>query len=214
MEMTKSSGFPVTMALSQDGRKLVTSYLSMESGKLESWVTFYNFGEVGQNHVDNMVGSYSFEAIVPEVAFITNDTVLVGKDDGIVLYQMTEIPKVLMTEPFDRPIRSIFYSSSRVGVVLKGEGSTKEQLLLYRVDKAKRILDIPLEYDYSGIYTAGEDIVLYGGQELTVLRQNGALKFHMSFSKNVRQVLRVDDREKYIMIGDAQADTIRLKRQK
>ncbi|MDE7299454.1 MAG: hypothetical protein K2N94_11585 [Lachnospiraceae bacterium] len=214
MEMTKSNGFPVTMALSQDGRKLVTSYLSMESGKLQSWVTFYNFGEVGQNHVDNMVGSYSFEAIVPEVAFITNDTVLVGKDDGIVLYQMTEIPKVLMTEPFDRPIHSIFYSSSRVGVVLKGEAGAKEQLLLYRVDKAKRILDIPLEYDYSGIYTAGEDIVLYGGQELTVLRQNGALKFHMSFSKNVRQVLRVDDREKYIMIGDAQADTIRLKRQK
>ena len=53
----------VAMALSQDGRKLVTSYLSLGNGKLESWVTFYNFGDVGQNYVDNMVGSYSFEGI-------------------------------------------------------------------------------------------------------------------------------------------------------
>ncbi len=214
MGITKECGFPVAMALSQDGRKLVTSYLSLGNGKLESWVTFYNFGDVGQNYVDNMVGSYSFEGIVPEVAFITNDTVLVGKDNGIVLYRMTEVPKALLTEDFNRQIRSMFYSRSYIGVVLKGGDSADEQLLLYRTDKAKKALDIPLEYEYTGIYTAGDDIVLYGGQEMTILRKNGDLKFHMSFSKNVRQVLRVDDQEKYIVIGDAQADTIRLKRQK
>ena len=214
MGITKECGFPVAMALSQDGRKLVTSYLSLGNGKLESWVTFYNFGEVGQNYVDNMVGSYSFEGIVPEVAFIANDTVLIGKDNGIVLYRMTEVPKVVLKEDFDRQIRSMFYSRSYIGVVLKGGTDAEEQLLLYRTDKAKKTLDIPLKYEYSGIYTAGDDIVLYGGQELTILRKNGDLKFHKAFSKNVRQVLRVDDREKYIVIGDAQADTIRLKRQK
>lgn len=209
---TKNNGFPVTMALSQDGRKLVTSYLSLDGSALQSWVTFYNFGEVGQNYVDNMVGSYSFPALIPEVAFVTNNIAMICRDDGLVFYRMTEIPKVLMTEDFTTKIKSVFYSSSYTGIILEaGEARAQDELFLYRNEQAKKVLDIPIKLDYTGIYTAGQDIVCFGGLDMTVLNISGKVKFQMSFEKNINQVFRVDDNTKYLLIGDQTAETIQLK---
>lgn len=213
MIMTKQNGFPMAIALSQDGKKLVTSYLSTEGGALKSWVTFYNFGDVGQNFVDQMVGSYAFDAIVPEVAFLTNEMVIVGGDNSISLYRMTEVPKVRMNENFDMQIKSIFYSSTYTGVVLKGKTGEQDKLFLYNNNKAKKVLEIDFTYEYNDIYTQQEDIVLYGGQEMTILRTNGKLKFHTTFSKNVKYVFGVDNKEKYLVIGDQVAELIQLKRQ-
>lgn len=213
MIMTKQNGFPMAIALSQDGKKLVTSYLSTEGGALKSWVTFYNFGDVGQNFVDQMVGSYAFDAIVPEVAFLTNEMVIVGGDNSISLYRMTEVPKVRMNENFDMQIKSIFYSSTYTGVVLKGKTGEQDKLFLYNNNKAKKVLEIDFTYEYNDIYTQQEDIVLYGGQEMTILRTNGKLKFHTTFSKNVKYVFGVDNKEKYLVIGDQAAELIQLKRQ-
>lgn len=213
MIMTKQNGFPMAIALSQDGKKLVTSYLSTEGGALKSWVTFYNFGDVGQNFVDQMVGSYAFDAIVPEVAFLTNEMVIVGGDNCIALYRMTEVPKVRMNENFDMQIKSIFYSSTYTGVILKGKTGEQDRLFLYNNNKAKKVLDTEFTYEYNGIYTQQEDIVLYGGQEMTILKTNGKLKFHTTFSKNVKYVFGVDNKEKYLVIGDQAAELIQLKRQ-
>lgn len=210
--VTKSNGFPVAMALSQDGRKLVTSYLSLDGDELQSWVTFYNFGEVGQNYVDNMVGSYSFAALIPEVAFVTNNIAMVCRDDGLVLYRMTEIPKVLLTEDFTSEIRSIFYSSDYTGLILKAEaGKTEDRLVLYHNEKARKVLDMPMSIEYSGIYTSGQDIVCFSGLDMTILNVAGKVKFQTSFTKNVKQIFRVDDNTKYLIIGDQMAETIQLK---
>lgn len=212
MTVTKSNGFPVTMALSPDGRKLVTSYLSLDKDQMESWVTFYNFGDVGQNYIDNMVGSYSFQSLVPEVSFVTNNIVMICRDDGLVLYRMTETPKVLLTEEYTTKIRSVFYSSDYTGIVLKAEtAGTEDSLLLYRNDKAKKVLEMPMKIEYSSIYTSGSDIVCYNGRGMTILNASGKIKFQTEFEKNVNQIFRVDDNTRYLLIGDQTAETIQLK---
>ena len=48
---------------------------------------------------------------------------------------------------------------------------------------------------------------------MTILRTNGKLKFHTTFSKNVKYVFGVDNKEKYLVIGDQAAELIQLKRQ-
>lgn len=211
MTQTENHGFPIAMAISRDGRKLVTSYLSMAEGDLTSWVTFYNFGEVGQNYIDNMVGSYSFEALVPEVKFVTNEIAVVVRDDGLVLYQMTEIPKVQMKEDFTTEIRSVFYSGAYTGVVLKSAGQTADQLRLYQNSSGKKILDMPLNLEYSRVYTAGSDIVFYGGLQMTILNTNGQIKLQTDFNKNINHIFRVDDTTRYLLIGDQTAELVELK---
>lgn len=211
MTMTKNNGFPLALALSQDGRKLVTSYVTVEDDSCISWVTFYNFGEVGQNYVDNMVGSYSFEALVPEINFVTNDIAVICRDNGIVFYRVTEIPKVMVTEDFTEQIRSVFCSKDYTGLILEAAADGKRKLVMYQNEKGKKVLNMDFSSDYTGIYTSGQDIVCYDGEEMTIFSISGKQKFHTEFSRNINAVFRVDDSTKYILIGDQTAETIRLK---
>lgn len=215
MTMTQSSGFPVTVALSPDGRKMATSYLAFEGSSLKSWVTFYNFGDVGQNYVDNMVGSYSFEALVPQIDFVTNNLVIVSRDNGIVFYSMSEIPKVIATEDFTGEIQSVFSDKSTTGLVIKDTANAnKKRLLLYNNGKGKKILDTALDFEYSGIYISGEDVVFYSGFDMLILDHSGREKFKTGFTKNIRHIFRVDDKTRYIVVGDVDIDTIVLKQVK
>lgn len=211
MTVTKNNGFPLALSLSQDGRKLITSYVSVEGGTCLSWVTFYNFGEVGQNYVDNMVGSYSFEELVPEVEFVSNDIAMICGESMIVFYRVTEVPKALQKEDFTKRIRSVFHSADYTGVVLeKAADGGKEQLLMYRNSKGEKVLDIDFSGDYKGIYTSGEDIVYYSNGQMTIYNVKGKEKFRTEITKNVNAVFRVDDNIRYIVVGDETADIIRL----
>ncbi|MDE7327427.1 MAG: hypothetical protein K2N63_14345 [Lachnospiraceae bacterium] len=213
MTVTKNNGFPLAIALSQDGRKLVTSYVSFDGGTCLSWVTFYNFGEVGQNYVDNMVGSYSFEELVPELAFVTNDTAMVCRESGVVFYRITEVPKVMAKEDFTESIQSVFYSKTHTGLVLGAARDSGGRLVMYRNDGGKKVLDMEFSSGYRGIYTSGEDIVCYDSGEMTIYNLSGKQKFHCETEKNINAVFRVDDETRYILIGNETADTIRLKRE-
>ena len=50
-----SPGYPVDLAISDNGLLLCVSYLKVENNKPASYVAFYNFGNTGQNQMDNMV---------------------------------------------------------------------------------------------------------------------------------------------------------------
>lgn len=210
MTVTKNNGFPLALSLSQDGRKLVTSYVAIEGGSCISWITFYNFGEVGQNYVDNMVGSYSFEELVPEVEFVTNDIAMICGEGTIVFYRVTEVPKALQKEDFTQRVHSVFHSADYTGVVLeKAEGGGNE-LVMYQNSKGERALRMDFPGDYKGIYTSGEDIVCYSNGRMAVYNMKGKEKFHAEITKNVNAVFRVDDNIRYILVGDDTADIIRL----
>ena len=56
------SGYPLAIAISDDGQKLVSSYYYMEGIQSKNNLAAYNFGEVGQNaNADRMVGGFSLE---------------------------------------------------------------------------------------------------------------------------------------------------------
>lgn len=205
-------GFPMDISLSTDGRKLVTSYLAFGDGKVHSIVTFYNFGGVGQNYVDNKVGGgYDFgQSIVPKIEFVNNNTVCAFGDDRFSLYSMEQTPKEIYKETFKAEIKSIFYNDKYIGFVLAGgEGNDKYRLLLYDL-KGKTVLDKSISYDYETVYLSGEEIVLYSNLDWTILRTSGQEKFHYTFESDISYVLPVNNRDKYIIIDNANMEEVKL----
>ena len=51
----EKGSFPVDIALSNDAQKLAVDMLDVTEGSVRSTVSFYNFGSVGQNEIDNNV---------------------------------------------------------------------------------------------------------------------------------------------------------------
>lgn len=91
----ENSGYPLDLALSRDAQKLAVSMLDIHDAEVKSTVVFYNYGTVGQNEIDNIVGSYSYkDMIIPSIHFVTNDQLVAFGDTKTILYEGTQKPKV------------------------------------------------------------------------------------------------------------------------
>lgn len=204
-------GYPMDISLSDDGKKLVTSYLSYTGGKLTDIVSFYNFGEVGQNKINNLVGGFSFNEgiVVPRVAFINNDTVVAYKDNGFVVYDMKEIPSDLFERNVDGKIQSILYSGKYVGVVLQTEGTSKKQLVLYDLS-GKKVLDKSLDYEYENIYLSGEEIIMYDNMSCLIMKPDGKVKFEYTFETNIDALYPINNFDRYYLASGNALSEIQL----
>ncbi|QHQ60206.1 hypothetical protein Ana3638_04975 [Anaerocolumna sedimenticola] len=209
--INEKDGFPIDLSLSNDGRKLVTSYLSISSGKVQNKVTFYNFGGVGQNYVDNVVGGFDYgQTIIPNIEFINNNTVCTFGDDRFSLYSMNQTPKVVYEETFKSEIKSIFHSDKYVGFVLdNGDKEDKYLILLYDL-KGNVILDKAINYNYDNIYVSGDEVILYSNLEWTILHNDGEEKFHYTFDSDISYILPVNNIDSYIIIDNQYIEEVKL----
>lgn len=209
--VNENDGFPLDITLSEDGRKLVTSYMSINDGKVHSVITFYNFGGVGQNYVDKIVGAEDFgQSMVPRIEFVNNDTICAFGDNSFALYSMEQIPKEICKETFNSEIKSIFYSNKYVGFILyNGEGTDKYRLLLYDLN-GKIVLDKGINYEYDNVYISGDEIILYTNLEWVIMRTSGQIKFHYTFDNDISYILPVNNLDKYIIIDNVNIQEVKL----
>ena len=59
----EQKNIPVDIALSYDAKKLAVDMIDISEGKTDNVISFYNFGSVGQNEIDNNVGTYTYEDV-------------------------------------------------------------------------------------------------------------------------------------------------------
>ncbi len=205
-----NAGYPIDMGLSNDGEKLVISYLSVTKGKIISTVAFFNFGEVGQNYIDRFVGGYEFEdIIVPRVIFIDNNTACVFKDNGFLIYSMSEISKLIHEENLEGKIQSIMYNDKYIGVVLEASEASPKQLILYDLT-GKRVLDRKLEFDYEEIVLTEDEIIMHDNLSCIIMRLNGNVKFKYTFDGNIAALYPVNNMDRYFLVNDTKISEILL----
>ncbi|MGB4660387.1 MAG: DUF5711 family protein [Mobilitalea sp.] len=203
-------GYPVDISISDDGEKLVVSYLSVTKGEVISEVSFYNFGEVGQNLTDRFAGGYEFkDMVVPRVAFLDNNTACAFKDDGIVIFSMSEIPNVIHEETYESKIKSILYSGKYTGVVLDKDGATEKQLLLYDLS-GNMVLDCKLNFEYSSILLTEKEIIMYDNLSCVVMKLNGTEKFRYTFDANIDAFYPINELDRYFLVSDKKISEIML----
>ena len=105
-----NKGYPLSLDVSNDGKKLAVSYLQIEGVKTESVVAFYNFDSVGYNVTDHLMSSTVYEdTLFPTIAFLTNTVAVAFGDNMCVGYEGTQNPEEIFRLTFDEEIESIFY---------------------------------------------------------------------------------------------------------
>ena len=208
---TQEHGYPVDISLSNDGRKLVTSYAAVINGAVQNKITFYNFGGVGQNYVARVVGGYDYgQTLVPNIEFIDNNTVCAFGDDKFSIYSMKEIPELQYEKKFDSEIKSVFFSNKLVGFVLNNkEGDDKYRVLLYDL-KGKEVLNKTMNYDYDHITLSGDELIMYSDLEWIIWKSNGVEKFHYKFDNNISYILPVNDKDRYMIIDNLNMQEVKL----
>ncbi len=203
-------GYPMDIDISEDGKKLVTVFVSVNHGKMLTKVAFYNYGEVGQNWKDRLVGGYQFEeeVFIPRITFLDNNTVCAFKDDGFILYDIPELSEFITEETVEGKIKSVLHSSKNLGLVLEEEGGASK-LLLYDL-KGNKVLDQKLEMKFKNIYLSGDEIILYDDVNCQVLKTDGREKFRYTFFTNISAFYPLNHMDRYLLINAEEVSEIKL----
>lgn len=91
--------------------------IDVSGGKTDSVISFYNFGSVGQNEIDNNVGTYKYEnQLIPEIAYVSDSRMVAVSDKSIMVFDGSQKPKLKQTIKLEKLIDSVFYNNKYIGV--------------------------------------------------------------------------------------------------
>lgn len=208
------SGYPLDITLSADGNKLISSYITMDGLAVKNTIAAYNFGEVGQNETDRLVGGFNNlgDTIVAKVEFLNNDTVCAFGDDQFIIYSMKEKPsEKSVISGFQGEVQSIFYNSKCVGVVEKSTGDQDSQYWVrcYDLNGKQRFVKT-IDFTYNNIYATESEIIIVGTSESRIYDMQGNLKFSYSFAKEVKNIVPTGSPLKYIVVYEDVTEVIKL----
>lgn len=205
-------GCPVDLSISEDGTKLVVSYLYVASGVIESKVVFYNYSEVGKNEVDRFVGGFDYDkTMMAKVEFITNDIVAAFGDDKVVLYSMKQKPSIIAEIEIDKEIKSIFHNAEYIGLVIEnGEAENPYTMVVYDVE-GEIESETKFNFMYKDVKIGSESIVIYNDTALKVYTVDGTLKYEGEMEDGITSVITKNKDYNYYVVGPSSIKHIKLK---
>ena len=207
-----NKGYPLSLDVSNDGKKLAVSYLQIEGAKTESVVAFYNFDSVGYNVTDHLMSSTVYEdTLFPTIAFLTNTVAVAFGDNMCIGYEGTQNPEEIFRLALDEEIESIFYDDSHFGLVFRSNSSDASYKMRVYNKKGKLLLEQAFNQSYEKIKFIGNEIVIFGEQEILVYNVNGRLKFSGSTEKVISDIMGIGKNYQYIILYKTEWERVRLK---
>ena len=209
----EGNGYPLDIALSYDGQKLMVSYLDISQDTLKSSVVFYNFSEVGENYIWNMVGAYDDyydETIIPKVTFLNEDTACAVGDDRVTFFTMKEIPEIRADIKLTKELESYFAGKNYVALIFDdSDNGGLHKVEIYDAG-GQKLLDYDLDKNYKALSFIEDYILIYNEHSCVILNMSGTEVFSHTFDTAV-VLLKPLSLTEYILITDSTISEIRLK---
>lgn len=203
----QNSGYPLDLSLSEDGEKLAVSMLDIQSGTVKTTIAFYNFGAVGQNSIDKIVSSYSYEdVVIPQLRYLSGDTLVAFGDDRMILFTGAQKPAESKTIELSEQVRSIFYNEEQFGLI-----SEEEKLSLYDSSGAlTQQFQIEVDDGEAEILESGE-LCIRGEKSCAIYNAKGICKFSCQFDQYLYQVLSTNRQTEYVFLLEGETQKVKLK---
>lgn len=208
----KDSGYPIRVAISDNGNLVGVSYLYMDNGTMRSSMAFYNFGPVGQNEIDNFVSSYDYiDTVVPFVRFLSNEKAVAVADNRLVFYEGEQKPVSTADVLLDGQIEGVYYGNGYVALVYNDvTGNALYKVDIYN-DNGKLSDTVMLDIQFTDILFHKDKMIAYNEQECLVHTVGGMNNFSGKFDKQVLTLIPVAASYEYIVVTPDAIETIKLK---
>ena len=206
-------GCPVSIDLSEDGTKLIVSYLFVSGGVTQTRVVFYNYSEVGKNEVDRVVGGFNQykTTIVPKVEFVTNDIAVAFGDDILTIYSIKQKPSIIKEYKLEHQVKSIVYNEKYIGIVYEGENIDDDSTIcIYDLD-GDVVYNGNVGLDYNNIKLDGDNLLIYNNDTFIVKTVKGNIKYQGTIDGGIKDIIGINGGYTYLLVSNDSIDKIKLK---
>lgn len=209
----EKGSFPVDIAFSTDGQKLAVNMLDVTKGKVRSSVSFYNFGSVGQNEIDNNVGSYSYDDVfISEIHYIDSDHVVAIGDNGLILFEGAQKPTPKKEVKFEQEVQSGFYNDKYVGITYSNSNKEESWHIKVYDMNGKTVMENDTGIAYDRIeFLENNEICVRDEWNCEIFTIHSIRKFAYSFDKELYKILSGADRQSYTFVMNGEIDEVRLR---
>lgn len=206
------SGYPLDIGMSADGTLVAVSYLYLDSGVLTSKVAFYNFGEVGQNKTDNLVGGYDYQnEMVPLVGFMNDSTAFAVANDKLMFYEGSQRPTNKRDVFLKEEIRSVYYGDKYIGLTYINPTAESRYLIDIYNTSGELKNTLPIDMEYQEIFFNDDYVVIYNAASCIIYNINGNIKYQGDFDESVLLMIPTNSVLRYVLVLKDQIQTIVLR---
>lgn len=207
----RNSGYPISLCISDTGYLVGISYLYVDATSYKTNIAFYNFGEVGQNKTDNLVGGNTYaNAIVPDIQFVGDSKAVAVADNRLMIYSGDEIPTSSGEVLVQDEIVASFYGEEYVALVHNStDGENRYRIDIY--DSNGKCQDmVYFNDDYTDIFFDAGRIIIYGPEKCLIHNVNGIDKYYGEFGPGVLAVMPTNVSNRFVIITNSAIETIEL----
>lgn len=208
----QNSGYPLDIALSENGEKLAVSMLDINDGNVKTVIAFYNFGTVGQNSIDKIVGSYTYaDMVIPQIRYLSEDTMVAFGDNRVILFTGAQKPAEAKSIELKDELKSIFYDETHFGLIYDAAGGKNHRLVYYDLS-GKQIMDITFDSDYTDVeILANGELCILGENSCEIFNSRGIRKFQYDFQEHLYRVLSGRMQTDYTFILEGETQKVKLR---
>lgn len=206
-------GYPLDISISEDGTKLMASFLYVSGESMKTNVVFYNFSEVGQNETERIVGGFNHyeDTIVGDVFFMDDKTAVAVGENVISIYKIKEYPKLYKEISIDSEIERVIYSDEYIGVVLQNEESGDiYKLVVYNATGAREC-QMTFSTQCDAIKLDGKTIIMNNESSFMLYNFKGKELARIDASLPITAFLTTGKRGDYILVSSKYVQFIKLK---
>lgn len=208
-----SIGYPIDLAISYDGTKVIATYLQYNEGTVNSTYRCYSLETAEATSAEKIILEEMVSGtVIPTTFFINQTTAAIVLDNGIHIYNLSseELEKVEII--IEKEIGQVFYNESYMGVQLKQTAAdTGNELRIYNT-KGKQVSSIEYQGEYSNIKIVEDQVFLYDGTRCIIYRTSGKEVFQGVLDLEIAAILPRFGINKYLVVGKESIVDIRLKR--
>jgi hypothetical protein len=209
--VVSENGYPVSLALSEDGCTLMVSYLLMDSSGMTSNLVYYDFSENTEDKDDKVTTEKEVaDAVVPEVFYMKDGVSAAVGEGELLFFDKGSAPTVRTEIKLKKEIHSVAYSDEYVALVLENtKGKLPYELRIYDTN-GKMTGSMNFKGDFSGITVDGKNVILDAGSSCKIASVKGICLYDGELEDGASAILPVRGLFKYAVMKDDGIQTIRL----
>lgn len=209
----EKGSFPVDIALSNDAQKLAVDMVDVNAGSVCSVISFYNFGSVGQNEIDNNVGTYTYEGVlIPEIDFVSSDRMVAISNEGFIVFEGAQKPEQKRKVTYEVEAQSVFHNNKYVGLTYSNpdtEGSW--HIKVYDMNGSV-VMENDTTIPYTNIeFLDSNEICVRDAYSCELFTIHSIRKFATTFDEELFKVLSGGDSVSYTFVLENETDEVRLR---
>lgn len=210
---SEQGSIPIDVALSPDGEKLAVDMIDISGGSVDTTIAFYNFGSVGQNEIDNNVGSYTYKnTVFPEVDYISESCAYAVGDTKILVFSGKQKPEVSKEIEYEGEISSVFHNSKYVGIAYSNNDEDNSHHIQVFDSKGKTVMEHDTDIQYQNIeLLSNNEIVVTSNLECEIYTIHSIKKFHYEFDVPIYRVIYAGSSNDYIFVMEDATKEVRLR---